>query len=90
MEFTNDEIEWLMEIDFDIDEVLQQTPEDHLWAQACLEIEVQQLTKTVEKQAEMIRLLEQRLANAETAILWCGESCFDEMSDKEPEKYIKM
>ena len=84
------DIEWLAEIDFDMDDVLDMSPSDHLYQQACMEIEIVDLKMKMEKQAETIRLLEQRLANAETAILWCGESCYDEMCETQPDKYVKL
>lgn len=93
--WNQEELDWLMEID--LDDLMDTTPADHLWAQACMEIEIQDLKtklklqeKQIEAQAKLIRTLDQRLANTETAILWCGESCFDEMATVEPNKYCKL
>lgn len=53
---------------------------DLLSENALLDFELKVAKQDIKDQAEMIRSLKRRLDACEHAILWCGESCLDEVA----------
>ena len=44
----------------------------------------------ISEQARLIVEMRKRISALESAVMWCGESCFDEMSEDKDSNFVKI